>query len=147
MPSEVGEDEEGISLNESPPVPTKRGDDEERALEEGMGEEVEVKRVRGWNVSGPSRAEELESCWRLEGVGTLADEGSTLLVEIKRVEVGEWMEFGVFEGARGIGAAVWIVTISWVDGGVTKEVEVEMGKRGAAADGNVADSEVVIFCG
>lgn len=123
-----------------------------------MVKELEVKRLGGWNVSGPRGAEELDSLWKLEeGVGTLLDEGSTLpvpgpwrnevlLLERKRVEIGEGVEFGVVKGVRGIGAAVWIDTTSSVDEGLTKEVEVEMGDRGAANE-NVDDSEVVIFCG
>lgn len=69
-----------------------------------------------------------------------------LLLERKRVEIGEGVEFGVVKGVRGIGAAVWIDTTSSVDEGLTKEVEVEMGDRGAANE-NFDDSEVVIFCG
>lgn len=50
-----------------------------------------------------------------------------LLLERKRVEVAEWMEFKIVKGAMGTGAAVWIDTISSVDEEVTEEAEVEMG--------------------
>lgn len=69
-----------------------------------------------------------------------------LLLERKRVEVDKGTEFKVAKDGKETGAAVWIDTISSVDEKVKEEVEVEMGDRGAA-DGNVDDSEVVIFCG
>lgn len=174
MLSKVEGDE--ISLDGNPPVPTKReegegegeegegeeeeeeGEEGERAVEGEMVKELEAKRLGGWNVPVPRRDEELVSPWRMEeGDGTLLDEGSTLpvpaplrkeplLLERKRVEVDKGMEFKVVKETTGTGAAVCIDKISSVNEDVMEEVEVGMNDRGAA-DGNVDDSEVVIFCG